>query len=235
MEEVPLQDMVESPPVAAALPIAPNADHYKCVIGNAIRKAAACVSNCNWDSLDSDGSTPAGGINVDAEGVVPPGEVQGMRLAGRLRGSLEYWRRKLFEGITPYESYVCTEEQSDITVFSSDARLLGYRYNVYGLYQLYEIPSEQSFRIVFASDAVVAALHRQPEAHGIPLLEGMITLWFTATANDEACDMWLVAWPRLTLTPLAALWHFGIYGSQTKALGDTLRSALLKRQPVNRT
>lgn len=223
-------------------PVAPNADHYKSVMGIAIQRAIGCVSNANWDHLDDgddDYSKPPPPVNLYKQGECKPGEKEGLRLVGRLRGNLDYWRNKLLETELPalfehHESYKCLEENSVIQVFSGSLPLVGRQYDVFGLYQVYDVPSEETFRVVFATDANVATLHRQHQR--CDLLEGTLAAWFSAAPDrPDCCDLWLVAWPDLKLTALAAFWQFGTLGCAAKTVGNALRAALLKRQPNGRT
>ena len=238
MEEIPLkeeekeEEEEEEKLVEVVEVVAPDAEHYKTVMGNAIDRCTRAVSTCNWDAAASDdGGGSYGFMQLD----LAPDKL-GFRLTGRLCGSLEHWRGVFQDeqGLSRYETYHCTEEQSDIVVFSASLALPIGLYHVAGIVQCYEIESENAFRIVLASDAVAAQLHAPPGWFTSPL-NGTLALWFCGIEDDPHCvDVWIVGWPQVYVSTLSALWHFGMFGCAPQTLGSSLRSALFKRQPRSR-
>jgi len=233
MEPIPLEEEKEEKHhQQEELIAAPDAEHYKTVMGNAIGRATGAVSTCNWDAAPGDdGGGSYGFMQLDLD----PERV-GFRLTGRLGGSLEHWR-DVFQGeqgLTRYETYHCKEEQSDIVVFSASLPLSIGLYHVAGVVQCYEVESENAFRVVLATDAVAGQLHAPPGWLTSPL-HGTLALWFCAVEDDpHVVDVWVVGWPQVYLGALSSLWHFGVFGCAAQTLGASLRSALFKRQPRNR-
>jgi hypothetical protein len=215
MEEIPLNDDGEN--------TSRNPARYKRLLAEATERATAGLVSCDWDLVDGD----------DNLQLCVNNETRSIRVIGTLRGTREHWRSRWLSGVSlNYESYVCREEKTQISVFAHMLNTLGTRYRAAGIYHVYDIDSERTTRLIYVTDEEIHTLHTDPMS--LAHVDGTLGLWLRASGAHH-CEVHLVIWPDFHLSALESLRHCGVWTSQMVMFGKLLKAAILDLQPSEST